>query len=127
MAEEIEPGFELIKISSCSQLCKTVKDFAHRHGFQHREVLRLELQGNRYIKSMMTMLWRAIQRGDAPDSPFERFVFGDISENYRRVYSAAGRSAHARCQLLCDVLSGMTESYLMQKHAEFSSLDNAVT
>lgn len=127
MAGEIEPGFELIKNSPSAQLCKAVKEFARRHGFQHREVLRLELQGNRYIKSMMDLLWRSIQCGNKPNSPFERFVFGEISENYRRVYSAAGDSAYARCQLLCDVLSGMTESYLVQKHAEFRSLDNAAT
>lgn len=127
MAGDIEPGFELIKRSACAQLCKAAKEFARRHGFQHRDVLRLELEGNRYIKMMMNTLWRAIQRGDDPNSPFERFVFGEISENYRRVYSAAGDSAYARCQLLCDVLSGMTESYLVQKHAEFSSLANAAT
>lgn len=127
MAGEIEPGFELIKSSPCALLCKAVKEFARRHGFQHRDVLRLELKGNRYIKSMMGILWRAIQRGDDPKSPFERFVFGEISENYRRVYSAAGDSAYARCQLLCDVLSGMTESHLVQRHAEFSSFDNAAT
>lgn len=127
MASEIETGFELIKNSPSAQLCKAVKEFARRYGFQHREVLRLELQGNRYIKSMMDLIWRAIQRGKNPDNPFERFVFGEISENYRRVYSAAGDSAYARCQLLCDVLSGMTESYLVQKHAEFASLDNAAT
>ncbi len=127
MAGAIEPGFELIRSSPCAQLCKAVKEFARRHGFQHREVLRLELKGNRYIKSMMDTLWRAIQRGNDPGSPFERFVFGEISENYRRVYSAAGGSDYARCQLLCDVLSGMTESYLVHKHAEFSSLANAAT
>lgn len=127
MAGDIEPAFELIRNSSCMQLCRAAKEFARRHGFQHREVLRLELKGNRYIKSMMDMLWRAIERGNDPNSPFERFVFGEISENYRRVYSAAGDSAYARCQLLCDVLSGMTESYLVHKHAKFSSLDNAAT
>jgi dGTPase len=127
MTGEIEPGFELIKSSSCAQLCKAVKEFARRHGFQHKEVLRLELKGNRYIKGMMGILWRAIQCGDDVNTPFERFVFGEISENYRRVYSASGCSTYARCQLLCDVLSGMTESHLVQKHAEFSSLDNAAT
>jgi dGTPase len=125
MAGTIDPGFELIKSSPCAQLCKAVKEFARHHGFQHREVLRLELKGNRYIKSMMDTLWRAIQRGNDPNNPFERFVFGEISENYRRVYSAAGNSAYTRCQLLCDVLSGMTESYLVHKHAEFGSLGNA--
>lgn len=124
MSGTIEPGFELIKNSSCAELCKATKDFDFSHGFQHKEVLRLELQGNNYIKSMMTMLWNAVEKEDNPDYPFERYVFGGISENYRRIYKASDKSTYAKCQLVCDVLSGMTESYLIKKHDEFNSLKN---
>lgn len=124
----IEPGFELIKNSDCSRLCKAVKDFDYRHGFQHKEVLRLELQGNNYIKNMMTMLWKAISKdGDHDDNPFERYAYGGISENYRRVYCETDKSIYAKHQLLCDVISGMTESYLIKKHDELRSLENATT
>lgn len=122
MSGNIEPGFELIKQSKCSELCNAVKAFDYRYGFQHKEVLRLELRGNNYIKSMMTMLWDAVEKGDDPDFPFERYVFGGISENYRRIYATSDKSTYAKCQLVCDVLSGMTESYLINKHNEFSSL-----
>jgi len=125
LAASIQPGLELIGSSQCAQLCKAAKAFDFRYGFQHKDVLRLELQGSNYIKSMMSMLWRGIERGDNPNSPFERYVFGAISENYRRVYSATDQSHYARCQLLCDALSGMTESYLIKKHNEFRSLDDA--
>lgn len=124
MSGKLEPGFELIKNSSCADLCKATKDFDYRYGFQHKEVLRLELRGNNYIKSMMTMLWDAVDKGDDPDFPFERYVFGGISENYRRIYMASDKSTYSKCQLVCDVLSGMTESYLIKKHDEFSSLKN---
>lgn len=119
-------GFELIKNSRCSQLCKAAKSFDFRHGFQHREVLKLELQGNNYIKNMLGMLWGAISRGDDQNSPFERFVYGEISENYRRVYDATDKSVYAKCQLACDAMSGMTESYLIKKHDEFVALKNAL-
>ena len=125
MNGSIELGFELIKYSSCAKLCSAVKKFDDRYGFQHKEVLRLELQGNNYIKSMMDMLWQAISRGDDRNYPFERYVFGEISENYRRVYNDSDKSRYAKCQLLCDVISGMTESYLIKKHNEFRSLSNA--
>lgn len=125
MSGSIDPGFELIKKSRCAQLCKATKEFDLRHGFQHKEVLRLELQGNNYIKDMMTMLWSGISVGDNPNYPFERYVFGAISENYRRVYNDSDKSHYAKCQLLCDVISGMTESYLIKKHGEFKSLENA--
>ena len=125
MDGSIAPGFELIANSACSSLHRATKQFDRRHGFQHKEVLRLELCGNSYIKGMMGMLWRSIQMGEAQDRPFERYVFGEISENYRRVYARSAKSGYAQCQLLCDVLSGMTESYLVKKHREFCALDNA--
>jgi dGTPase len=118
------PGFELIKASRCSQLCSAAKAFDLRHGFQHKDVLRLELQGSNFIKSMMSMLWRGIEGGAKSDNPFERYVYGAISENYRRVYLASDQSKSSRCQLLCDALSGMTESFLIKRHEEFASLDN---
>ena len=124
----IEPGFELIKNSQSAQLCKAAKDFDFRYGFQHKDVLQLELKGNNYIKSMMTMLWKGISTdGNHKDNPFERFAFGEISENYRRVFKDTDKSDYAKFQLLCDAVSGITESHLIKKHDELKSLDNANT
>lgn len=122
----IEPGFELIKNSPCAQLCKAVKEFDFRHGFQHKDVLLLELKGNNYIKNMMDMLWDAISADGSAEKPFERFIFGEISENYRRIYDGSNKTLYDKCQLLCDAISGMTESYLVKKHDLFASLQNAV-
>jgi dGTPase len=121
----IPQGFELIKASTCAALCKAAKEFAKRHGFQHKDVLRLELEGNNYIKSMMSMLWDGIENGDSPASPFGRYVFGHISENYRRVYENTPKSEYDKHQLLCDAMSGMTETYLMKKHKEFRQVRDA--
>lgn len=118
-------GFELIKNSKSASLCSATKDFDRRHGFQHRDVLRLELQGSNYIKSMMTMLWQGIENGDDSKHPFARYVYGSISENYRRIYEETDKSPYHKRQLLCDAVSGMTESYLIKRHDEFKSLYNA--
>lgn len=123
----IKPGFGLIENSNCSHLCKSVKEFDFLHGFKNKEVLRLELQGNNYIKSMMTMLWRAVSIGDDENHPFERYIFGEISENYRRIYDKSAKEQYDKCQLVCDVLSGMTESYLITKHDEYIGLENAIS
>jgi dGTPase len=125
MTGSLEPGFELIKSSPCGPLCKATKAFDYRHGFRHREVLALELKGNNYIKSMMTMLSSAINQGDNPKAPFERYIFGEISENYRRVFQATDKKQSAKFQLLCDAISGMTENHLVQKHDEFRALQVA--
>lgn len=125
MSGKIEKGFELIKNSDCALLCKEIKAFDYNHGFKNRAVLKLELQGNNYIKNMMSILWRAVSDDDLGDHPFERYVFGEISENYRRIYSESSKSRYDRCQLVCDALSGMTESYLIKKHDEYRLLENA--
>jgi len=124
MNGSITPGFELIKNSNCTQLCKAAKSFDYRYGFQHKEVLRLELQGNNYIKSTMSMLWKAISKDGKPNNPFERYAFGGISENYRRVYEDSDKSSYAKCQLLSDTISGMTESHLIKIHDNLKSLEN---
>jgi dGTPase len=124
MDGSISKGFELIKNSNCEVLCDVTKAFDRRNGFQHREVLKLELQGNNYIKDMMGMLWDAVSADDRAGYPFKRFVFGEISENYRRVYEASEKKMYNKCQLVCDALSGMTESFLVKKSAEYKSLKN---
>ncbi|WP_278442037.1 deoxyguanosinetriphosphate triphosphohydrolase family protein [Pseudomonas oryzihabitans] len=130
MSGNLQPGFEIIENSTCSALCRITKDFDRKHGFQHKDVLKLELQGSNHIKSMMTMLWKAVSNEDGKDRPFERYVYGAISENYRRVYktSSPPKDAHSnytKAQLICDSISGMTESYLIKKHNEFKALENA--
>jgi dGTPase len=123
----IGEGFELIENSESCSLCEATKEFDVIYGFKHRDVLRLELEGSNYIKSMMTMLWRAVNAGDNKALPFERYVFKDISENYRRIYESSPKNQYAKCQLICDVVSGMTEKFLIKKHNEYKSLENVVS
>jgi dGTPase len=122
LSGQYDPSFELIKASECGIFCSTVKKFDRVHGFRHKEVLKLELKGNNYICGMMEMLSRALEFGEHNDHPFEKFVYGNISENYRRVYENSSKSFYNKRQLICDALSGMTESYLIKKHDEFRSL-----
>ncbi len=70
------------------------------------------------------MLWKAISNNHDSEKPFERYAYGGISENYRRVYEKSDKSTYAKCQLLCDTLSGMTEKYLIKKHDNLKSLEN---
>lgn len=120
------PAFELIKKSECGGFCKAVKDFDKRYGFRHRDVLELELRGHNYIQSMMDMIWSAVQEGNDSSSPFDRFVYGSISENYRRVFERTDRGDYAKRQLVCDAMSGMTETFLIKKHKQLRALAEAV-
>jgi dGTPase len=122
MSGDISKGFELVKNSPCAALCSTLKQFDHRHGFQHSEVLKLELEGNNYIKGMMDLFWKAISRPEGDRNPFEKYAYGKISENYRRVYESSPRTQYDAQRLLCDAISGMTEQFLIKEHGELRGL-----
>jgi len=115
-------SFELIKASTAAHLCKTLKQFDKRHGFNHKDVLKLELQGSNYIKSVMDLLWHAIDKIENKEDPFASYAYNRISENYRRVFEKTDKDQYAKCQLLCDAVSGMTDSYLISLHDELRPL-----
>ena len=117
----VRGDFELIRESSTGQLCEALKQFDRRHGFQNREVLRVELEGHNYILNTMDMLWAGIDGAVENPDPFSRYAYGRISENYRRAIGndpSRKRNGH----LLCDVVSGMSEGYLQDIHDELRKL-----
>ncbi len=124
MSGTLDGEFELIKKSKCAAFCKATKEFDKRHGFKHKDVLKLELQGSNHIKNMMSMLWEGIKNSENLNDPFEKYVYGSISENYRRIYNESQKTNYDKHQLLCDALSGMTEKFLIKKHDEFKLLSN---
>ncbi|EOI3514304.1 hypothetical protein ACOJBQ_001485 [Cronobacter muytjensii] len=140
---------DLIGQSSGAQLCKALKEFDRTRGYRHRSVLELELRGSNHIQGVMDMLWvgihghktraeqdreKRLQRTDVTfsgrasydsDTPFGRFAYGRISENYRRVFEDPNNTLpvlYKEAQLLADAVSGMTDSYLMDLHDELKSL-----
>ena len=122
LAGNTPSGFELIKSSSCATLCDALKQFDRLHGFHHSDVLRLELEGNNYIKGIMNLLWNAIWKSHQERDAYERYAYGKISENYRRVYESSSQEKYDSQRLLCDAVSGMTEPYLIETYRELRSL-----
>ena len=133
--ESIEKGElhdDLISISSAALICDKLKDFAFANAYKHRSVLELELEGHKVIHSIMDMLWPAIvSRGDPSKekkhlgTPFQKYAYGRISENYRRVFDDTTNSlplGYRRCQLLSDMLSGMTDTFALSFEDELRTL-----
>ena len=118
LAGQVKPDFEIIENSAAAGLCSHLKEFDKRSGFQHPDVLHLELKGNDYINFIMDAFWKGINDNDT--DPFARYSYGKISENYRRVYESSDKSLSDKLHLLCDQVSGMTENYLISVHDELS-------
>lgn len=118
----------LISKSAGKNLCNALKEFDSSRGYQHSSVLKLELKGSNYIKGLMDMLWLGIKGRATGNSqwntPFGRYVYGRISENYRRIFEQENDlPAHYKeAQLLADAISGMTDSYLIALHDELAKL-----
>lgn len=115
--------YELIDESNSALLCKVLKKFAFEFGFSHKEVLKLELQGSKYIKSTLDMLWGAINNNSG-NSLFDKYAIARISENYRRIYNGRDDkdTIYAKAQLLADYVSGMTDNYLIKFHDDLIQL-----
>lgn len=134
--ENIEAGTlktDLIEVSRSSLLCMKLKNFAFENAYKHRSVLELELEGHKVIHSIMDLLWPAItSRGDPqvetkghPGTPYQKYAYGRISENYRRVFESPNDNlplGYRRCQLLADMVSGMTDSFALSFERELKQL-----
>ncbi len=125
----------LLEISLGEKLRKTLKDFSYKHAYTHRSVLKVELEGYNVIRGLMDLFWASIvdrrdQEKAASDRlhPFSRFVYGRISENYRRIFEnpieevAKLPMRYRECQLLTDMLSGMTDSFAIDLYKELSAM-----
>lgn len=125
----------LLEKSAAEKFRKTLKDFSFKHAYTHRTVLEVELQGYNVIRGLMDVFWAAIvDREDAskPGSkrrqPFTKFVYGRISENYRRIFENPSESdlqlplRYRECLLLTDMISGMTDSFAVNLHEELMGL-----
>ncbi|WP_291810530.1 dGTP triphosphohydrolase [Limnobacter sp.] len=130
----------LLEISDAETLRKALKEFSLKHGYQHKSVLSIELQGYNVIRNLMDMLWFGIDTmGGLPPAeqrkqhPFARYVYNRISENYRRVFDTALKETpskfprwYFKCLLLTDMVSGMTDSYAISLNDELNNLKGSL-
>lgn len=115
MNNEVCQKFKLINDSKARQLCDRLKEFDSRHGFKNPSVLELELNGENLILETMDLLWSAIKY---KDKAFSSFATSQIPESYRRVKenSILDDDNYKDYQLLCDTISGLSDSSLINLH-----------
>ncbi|WDE98244.1 dNTP triphosphohydrolase [Lentisphaera profundi] len=117
---------DLLVVCGAKRLSALLKKFCYRHIYRNRDVLGLELQGFNTITGLLDIFWEAIN--DCEDkgelaSPYSKYVFERISENYRRVFHHAVQQgefpeAYCRMQLMTDMLSGMTDTYAVTTYED---------
>jgi len=130
----------LLDVSKAAAFAKSLKKFAFNNAYKHREVLKIELDGFNTLHGLMDMLWRGITErkeyrdlGSDRSTPFTRYAYGRISENYRRIFEGrdtAKRSSddklpirYRELQLLTDMVAGMTDQYAIDLYQELKAFD----
>lgn len=126
----MEGSFEndLMTCSDAFKFYEELKEFDRANGYNHKSVLSLELQGYNTLKKIMDILWAAIKdREDIGNlkkkrkNPLSAYVYGRISENYRRIFEDENNKLPLRykeAQLLTDMVSGMTDSYAVSFYSD---------
>jgi len=130
----------LLDISKAAAFSDSLKKFARKNAYKHREVLKIELTGFNTLHGLMDMLWRGITErkefgklGSDRSTPFTRYAYGRISENYRRIFEGnetAKRTSddslpirYRELQLLTDMVAGMTDQYAIDLYHELKAFD----
>jgi dGTPase len=130
----------LLEASTAHRFCEALKKFDFQHAYQHRRVLEIELSGFNIIHDLMDMLWRGITEREKFEvlssrrtSPFARYAYGRISENYRRVFEGRLENTvhndkalpirYKELQLLTDMISGMTDQYAVDLRRELGKFN----
>jgi dGTPase len=139
LEKSLASGKGLIEFSEGKLFCDLVKAFDFTYGYTNREVLKLELRGDRIIRDVLDMIWLGVSavsynkeknKINLPEDRFARFAYNSISENYRRRFTTALEQGkqdeiYNKCHLVCDFISGMTEKFLMSYHDELKALQTS--
>ena len=69
----------------------------------------------------------SIRKSGKKRNAYERYAYGKLSENYRRVHESSNKTDYDSKHLLCDAVSGMTEPYLIKTYHELRDLHDGPT
>jgi dGTPase len=121
---------ELIYISKAKDLANYLKKLARREVFSNKEVLTLELVGDRVITDLLSLFVNAVtnvETGEKTKTKNEKLVHL-ISKNFRHIQKidADGKPSiefkdlnlYHRLMLVTDFISGMTDGYAVNLHQE---------
>jgi dGTPase len=131
-------GVELLRADpQRSEIYSGLKEFAATHAYNHPAVLRAELQGAGAISKLLDWLWLAVvsredvnNLGSRRTSAFGSYAYAMISDNYRselelRTADSGLPVRYHELQLLTDMVSGMTDGFVMELFRDLEPLFHA--
>lgn len=130
--ESIEKGEHKKELLDGCGLCGLLKETAYKYAFDSRGVRRIEADGSVAIREVMDFLWAAIENREEIDKLGSKRISASaaygwtlFSDNYKQnairnhYKDSEGGDLPMRykeLRLLTDMISGMTDGYLMDLH-----------
>ncbi|AOO63553.1 deoxyguanosinetriphosphate triphosphohydrolase [Bacillus amyloliquefaciens] len=121
---------DLLSTSSANEIADDLRNLAFKYVFSNKEVLTLELVGDRVISDLLSLFIEAVTNVNGLEkskSKHEKLIHL-ISENFRHIqrFSEAGKpevdfselTLYNRLLLVTDFISGMTDGYAVNLHQE---------
>lgn len=121
---------DLLSSSSAEELAEDLRELAFKHVFSNKEVLTLELVGDRVMSDLLTLFVDAVTNIEdlkKSKTKHEKLVHL-ISENFRHIqrFNEEGKpevdfanlKLYNRLLLVTDFISGMTDGYAVNLHQE---------
>lgn len=121
---------ELIYVSKAEKLAKCLKEVARKEVFSNKEVLTLELVGDRVINDLLDLFVTAVTRVKSDEKAKNRNekLIHLISKNFRHIQKIDNSGSptikfeklnlYHRLLLVTDFISGMTDGYAVNLHQE---------
>jgi len=115
---------ELVMHSSAADLVQCCQEINRRHVYCSRETLKLELMGRKIIHDLMNVFWEGIDLGREDTKILPGRAFALLSHNYRLAFEEASKAlpeSYCKMRLLTDYISGMTDTYAKDLHAQLTN------
>lgn len=118
---------DLISVSRCAEVNKKLGEIGRTRIYVYPTNTSLELRGRHVIKDLCNLYWEVARAYDGDGTKFKglhRNIWAMLSENYKQVFELEFKKAqgdesrqhYARVQLVCDNVSGMTDTYACELH-----------
>ncbi|RYD85606.1 MAG: dNTP triphosphohydrolase [Verrucomicrobiaceae bacterium] len=115
---------EILYTTNVGRIFDKLKIFAKKHVYSSKDILKLEILGNKVIHTLLDIFWDADRT--APTQKLAGKSYALMSQNYRTIYETTDQfdaglpDEYRRALLITDYISGMTDSFALHLYQELT-------
>jgi dGTPase len=116
---------ELLYTTEVGLIFKKLKSFAGKYVYTSKDILKLEILGNKVIHTLLDIFWSADKNISSKEMGGKAYAL--MSQNYRAIYETTDDldvglpDEYRRALLITDYISGMTDSFALHLYQELNN------